>query len=89
MSDYADSLRQQAAWIRSSLDPTTPAEDRLGLDDVDLDELEAAADEIDRLEEKARKVRHKHVHEINIELPWWLEIAGGLGILALIGYLWK
>ncbi len=47
---YADSLRQQARWIREALDPKTPESQRIELQDVDVDELEAAADEIERLQ---------------------------------------
>lgn len=46
---YADSLRQQARWIKEALDPATPKTQRIDLGDVDTDELEAAADELDRL----------------------------------------
>lgn len=46
---YAYSLRQQAAWVREAIDPATPETQRITLDDVDVDELEAAAAEIDRL----------------------------------------
>lgn len=46
---YAYSLRQQAAWIREALDPSTPETQRITLDDIDVEELEAAANEIDRL----------------------------------------
>lgn len=46
---YPDSLRQQARWIREALDPNTPAAQRIGLEDVDVDEMEGAAAEIERL----------------------------------------
>ena len=46
MSDYSESLRQQARWIREALDPDTPKSQRIGLEDVDLEELDGAADEI-------------------------------------------
>lgn len=44
---YAASLRQQARWIREALDNSVPAEQRIGLEDIDCDELEAAADYIE------------------------------------------
>ena len=46
---YADSLRQQARWIREALDPSTPDDQRISMDDIDIDELEEAANELDRL----------------------------------------
>ncbi len=50
VSDYPTSLRQQAKWIEEALDPATPETQRIDLGDVDLDELRAAADVIERLE---------------------------------------
>ncbi len=47
--NYAESLRQQAKWIREALDPSTPVSQRIELQDIDTDELEAAADHIDSL----------------------------------------
>jgi hypothetical protein len=46
---YSESLRQQAQWIREALDPKTPEPQRITMDDIDVDELEAAADHINRL----------------------------------------
>jgi hypothetical protein len=51
---YPASLRQQAAWIREALDPATPDTQRITLGDVDVEELEAAADRIEQLEERMR-----------------------------------
>jgi hypothetical protein len=45
----AASLRQQAKWIREALDPATPEYMRVDLGDIDIEELEAAANEIERL----------------------------------------
>lgn len=89
MSDYADSLRQQAELIRRAIESDAPTSEVMTLYDVDLDELDAAADEIERLEETARKVRHKHVHEINIETPWWFDVAALIVILSVLSYIWK
>ena len=47
---YADSLRQQARWIKEALDPNTPKTQRIDLGDIDTDELEAAANELERLQ---------------------------------------
>ncbi len=46
---YADSLRQQAAWVREALDPATPDTQRITFDDIDVDEIEAAAAHMDRM----------------------------------------
>lgn len=46
---YPASLRQQAKWIREALDPDSESDLRITLDDVDTDELDAAADHIDEL----------------------------------------
>ena len=51
---YPASLRQQAAWVREALDPATPDTQRITLGDVDVEELEAAADRIEQLEERMR-----------------------------------
>lgn len=59
---YPASLRQQAKWIREALDPATEKSMRIGLEDVDVDELEAAADYIDVLVEALE--RH------SIPSPW-------------------
>lgn len=48
---YPASLRQQAKWIREALDPDTEPTQRIDLDDVDTEELDAAADYIDTLVE--------------------------------------
>jgi hypothetical protein len=48
---YPASLRQQAKWIREALDPATEPSQRIGLEDIDVDELEEAADYIDSLVE--------------------------------------
>lgn len=56
---YPDSLRQQAAWIREALDPATPETQRITLDDVDVDELEAAATYIEKLERDLRNAISK------------------------------
>lgn len=48
---YPASLRQQAKWIREALDPATEPTQRIGLEDIDIEELEAAADYIDVLVE--------------------------------------
>lgn len=48
---HAASLRQQAKWIREALDPATPDTQRITMDDIDIDELESAADYIDVLVE--------------------------------------
>jgi uncharacterized protein (DUF3084 family) len=45
----SDSLRQQVKWIREALDPSTPRSQRIGLEDVDVEEIEAAGDELDEL----------------------------------------
>ncbi len=45
-NDYAASLRQQAAWVREGL---SIPEGNFDLGDVDTEELDAAANEIDRL----------------------------------------
>jgi len=45
---YASSLRQQARWVREAVaDPAS--HQAIALDDIDTDELDAAADEIERL----------------------------------------
>lgn len=59
--NYADLLRERAEWIRATLDPTLPDAERVSLDDDDADLLDQAADELERLKEKARKIRHTHV----------------------------
>jgi hypothetical protein len=51
---YPASLRQQAAWVREALDPATPDTQRITLGDVDVEELEAAADHIEKLEAALR-----------------------------------
>jgi len=48
---YAASLRQQAKWIREALDPDFDPLMKITLDDIDIDELESAADYIDVLVE--------------------------------------
>lgn len=57
---YADSLRQQAAWIREAIDPTTPDTQRITLDDIDTDEIEAAAKYIDKLEQELRAEKSRN-----------------------------
>ncbi len=47
---YAASLRQQAKWIREALDPSTPDAQRIDMGDIDVDELESAAKELERLQ---------------------------------------
>lgn len=44
---YADSLRQQAKWIRERLQGRGPLHE---WEDIDLDELEASANELERLQ---------------------------------------
>lgn len=51
---YADSLRQQARWIREALDPATPESQRIDLGDVDVEEFDGAATEIERLQAAKR-----------------------------------
>jgi hypothetical protein len=53
---YPASLRQQAAWVREALDPATPDTQRITLGDVDVEELEAAADRIEALEGALREI---------------------------------
>lgn len=48
---YAASLRQQAKWIREALDPDFDPLMKITLDDIDIDEIESAADYIDVLVE--------------------------------------
>lgn len=48
---YPASLRQQTKWIREALDPNTEASMRIGMEDIDLEEIDAAADYIDVLVE--------------------------------------
>lgn len=68
---YADSLRQQAAWIREALDPNTPDTQRITLDDIDVDELEEAAKELDalaaRLPDTESRVKDAFMHHIQRE----------------------
>lgn len=58
MSDYGDSLRQMARWVREELDG---AGTRGGFDlgDVDTDELDAAAAEIDRLQQELSSLKER------------------------------
>jgi len=48
---HAASLRQQAKWVREALDPDFDPLMKITLDDIDIDELESAADYIDVLVE--------------------------------------
>ena len=57
MSDYSDSLRQQARWIDESREGKGPVYMRITLDDVDTDELRAAADEIASLRARLASAR--------------------------------
>jgi hypothetical protein len=52
---YSASLRQQALWIREALDPATPILYGFDMGDIDVDELEAAADYIDMLVESLER----------------------------------
>jgi hypothetical protein len=54
---YGDSLRQQAKWIREALDPATPRHQRIALEDIDVDEIEAAAAEGDMAYDEIAKLR--------------------------------
>lgn len=45
---YAASLRQMARWVEEALDDGTPYDQRIDLGDIDIDELRAAADFIER-----------------------------------------
>lgn len=58
---YQDSLRQQAQWVREALDPAVDPSQRITIDDVDFDELEAAADHIDVLVKALEKIRSYNV----------------------------
>lgn len=46
---YADSLNQQADWIEAALAPETPDSQRIGIEDIDIDELRSAAESLRRL----------------------------------------
>lgn len=46
---YADSLNQQANWIEEALAPETPDSQRIGIEDIDIDELRGASDLLRRL----------------------------------------
>lgn len=48
---YAASLYQQSKWIKEALDPATPDHQRIGLDDLDTEEIELAADHLTIMEE--------------------------------------
>lgn len=50
---YADSLNQQANWIEEALAPETPDSQRIGIEDIDIDELRGASDLLRRLAEIA------------------------------------
>src|ERR1035437_7361201 len=67
---YPASLRQQAKWIREALDPATPLWQRIDLGDVDVDELEAAADYIDALV-MAKKTRTLEINKLKIDIRDW------------------
>jgi hypothetical protein len=64
---YPASLRQQAAWVRESLDPATPDTQRITLGDVDVEELEAAADHIEALE-KHKRLQMEDVMNLGVAL---------------------
>src|ERR1035437_10217600 len=67
---YPASLRQQAKWIREALDPATPLWQRIDLGDVDVDELEAAADYIDALV-MAKNTRTLEITKLKIDIRDW------------------
>jgi hypothetical protein len=46
---YAASLRQMAKWVREAVDPRTADSQRITLDDIDAEELDAAAAFMDRI----------------------------------------
>ena len=64
MSEYPATLRQIAAWVVESCDPDAPLSRQISLEDIDCDELEAAAAHIEaqdarvaRLEASLAKAR--------------------------------
>lgn len=73
-SGYAASLRQQAAWIREALDAQSNPLQRIGMEDIDTDELDASAAHIEKLEARAVltpeqaewKPTHRHVKSGNL-----------------------
>ena len=67
---YPASLRQQAKWIREALDPATPLWQRIDLGDVDVDELEAAADYIDALV-MAKNTSTLEINKLKIDIRDW------------------
>jgi coenzyme F420-reducing hydrogenase delta subunit len=54
---YAMSLRQMADWVQEALDPESVETQRIRLEDIDTDELNAAADEIEALEAEIKRLR--------------------------------
>jgi hypothetical protein len=64
---YADSLRQQARWIREALDPDFDPLMKVTLEDIDIEELEEAAAEIDDLK-KANAILHALLSNREAEL---------------------
>jgi hypothetical protein len=62
----ADGLRQQAKWIEEALDTATRESQRIGLEDIDIGELIAAAVRIEALEAALRQIHDFPVSFTNV-----------------------
>lgn len=63
-SGYAASLHQQAKWIDEAASPLATPQDRIGIDDIDTDELRDAAAHINELEAALKNIRARALFEL-------------------------